>query len=208
MISANLSMRKRLRNILFISIMVFTILIGRIGYIQFVQGAELSSMAYEQQTLDRSINPKRGTIYDRTGENVLAISSTVETVTINPGNISKDDKEKVAKKLSELFELDYEATLKKVNKRSSIETIAKKVDKEKTDELRVWMEEYNIMTGINIDEDTKRYYPNNNLASQIIGFCGSDNQGLDGIEAKYESELARRKRNDRKTYRCKRWRNR
>ncbi len=208
MISANLSMRKRLRNILFISIMVFTILIGRIGYIQFVQGAELSSMAYEQQTLDRSINPKRGTIYDRTGENVLAISSTVETVTINPGNISKDDKEKVAKKLSELFELDYEATLKKVNKRSSIETIAKKVDKEKTDELRSWMEENNIMTGINIDEDTKRYYPNNNLASQIIGFCGSDNQGLDGIEAKYESELARRKRNDRKTYRCKRWRNR
>ena len=208
MISANLSMRKRLRNILFISIMVFTILIGRIGYIQFVQGAELSNMAYEQQTLDRSINPKRGTIYDRTGENVLAISSTVETVTINPGNISKDDKEKVAKKLSELFELDYEATLKKVNKRSSIETIAKKVDKEKTDELRVWMEENNIMTGINIDEDTKRYYPNNNLASQIIGFCGSDNQGLDGIEAKYESELARRKRNDRKTYRCKRWRNR
>ena len=208
MISANLSMRKRLRNILFISIMVFTILIGRIGYIQFVQGAELSSMAYEQQTLDRSINPKRGTIYDRTGENVLAISSTVETVTINPGNISKDDKEKVAKKLSELFELDYEATLKKVNKRISIETIAKKVDKEKTDELRSWMEENNIMTGINIDEDTKRYYPNNNLASQIIGFCGSDNQGLDGIEAKYESELARRKRNDRKTYRCKRWRNR
>ena len=208
MISANLSMRKRLRNILFISIMVFTILIGRIGYIQFVQGAELSNMAYEQQTLDRSINPKRGTIYDRTGENVLAISSTVETVTINPGNISKDDKEKVAKKLSELFELDYEATLKKVNKRSSIETIAKKVDKEKTDELRSWMEENNIMTGINIDEDTKRYYPNNNLASQIIGFCGSDNQGLDGIEAKYESELARRKRNDRKTYRCKRWRNR
>ena len=208
MILANLSMRKRLRNILFISIMVFTILIGRIGYIQFVQGAELSSMAYEQQTLDRSINPKRGTIYDRTGENVLAISSTVETVTINPGNISKDDKEKVAKKLSEIFELDYEATLKKVNKRSSIETIAKKVDKEKTDELRVWMEENNIMTGINIDEDTKRYYPNNNLASQIIGFCGSDNQGLDGIEAKYESELARRKRNDRKTYRCKRWRNR
>ena len=208
MISANLSMRKRLRNILFISIMVFTILIGRIGYIQFVLGAELSSMAYEQQTLDRSINPKRGTIYDRTGENVLAISSTVETVTINPGNISKDDKEKVAKKLSELFELDYEATLKKVNKRSSIETIAKKVDKEKTDELRSWMEENNIMTGINIDEDTKRYYPNNNLASQIIGFCGSDNQGLDGIEAKYESELARRKRNDRKTYRCKRWRNR
>ena len=142
-----------------------------------------------QQTLDRTINPKRGTIYDATGKNVLAISSNVETVTVNPGNIAKEDKEKVAKKLSELFELDYDTVLKKVTKRSSIETIVKKVDKEKTDELRKWMEENNILTGINIDEDTKRYYPNSNLASQIIGFCGSDNQGLDGIEAKYDNEL-------------------
>ena len=142
-----------------------------------------------QQTLDRTINPKRGTIYDSTGKNVLAISSTVETVTVNPGTISKEDKEKVAKKLSELFELDYETVLKKVTKRSSIETIVKQVEKEKTDELRKWMEENEILTGINIDEDTKRYYPNSTLASQIIGFCGSDNQGLDGIEAKYDEEL-------------------
>ncbi len=142
-----------------------------------------------QQTLDRSINPKRGTIYDATGKNILAISSTVETVTVNPGNIAKEDKEKVAKKLSELFELDYETVLKKVTKRSSIETIVRQVEKEKTDELRTWMEENNILTGINIDEDTKRYYPNATLASQIIGFCGSDNQGLDGIEAKYDDEL-------------------
>ena len=123
------------------------------------------------------------------GKIELAVSSTVETVTVNPGNIAKEDKEKVAKKLSDLFELDYESTLKKVNKRSSIETIAKKVNKDKTDDLRVWMEENNITTGINIDEDTKRYYPYNTLAAQIIGFCGSDNQGLDGIEAKYDEEL-------------------
>ena len=120
---------------------------------------------------------------------MLAISSTVETVTVNPGNIAKDNKEKVAKKLLEIFKLDYETVLKKVTKRSSIETIVKQVEKEKTDELRKWMEENNILTGINIDEDTKRYYPNSCLASQIIGFCGSDNQGLDGIEAKYEDEL-------------------
>ena len=120
---------------------------------------------------------------------MLAISSTVETVTVNPGNIAKDNKEEVAKKLSEIFKLDYETVLKKVTKRSSIETIVKQVEKEKTDELRKWMEENNILTGINIDEDTKRYYPNSCLASQIIGFCGSDNQGLDGIEAKYEDEL-------------------
>ena len=187
---ANLSMKKRMRNILFVMFILITLLIGRIGFIQFVQGKELSEMAYEQQTLDRSINPKRGTIYDRTGENVLAVSSTVETVTVNPGNIAKEDKEKVAQKLAEIFELDYDTVLKKVNKRSSIETIAKKVEKEKTDLLRQWMNENNITTGINIDEDTKRYYPNNNLASQIIGFCGSDNQGLDGIEAKYDEILA------------------
>ena len=91
--------------------------------------------------------------------------------------------------MAEIFELDYDTVFKKVSKRSSIETIVKKVDKEKTDKLRVWMQENNITEGINIDEDTKRYYPYNSLASQIIGFCGSDNQGLDGIEAKYEEEL-------------------
>ncbi|MCI8411130.1 MAG: PASTA domain-containing protein [Clostridia bacterium] len=189
MIITKLSNKKKMRNALFICFLIMLCLIGRIGYIQFIQGDELSTLAYQQQTLDRNINPKRGTIYDATSKNVLAVSSTVETVTVNPGNIRKEDKEKVAKKLSEIFELDYEKTLKKVTKRSSIETISKKVDKDKTDELRVWIEQNNISSGINIDEDTKRYYPYSTLASQIIGFCGSDNQGLDGIEAKYDTEL-------------------
>lgn len=189
MIITKLSNKKKMRNALFICFLIMLCLIGRIGYIQFVQGDELSTLAYQQQTLDRNINPKRGTILDATGKNVLAVSSTVETVTVNPGNIRKEDKEKVAKKLSEIFELDYEKTLKKVTKRSSIETISKKVDKDKTDELRIWMQQNNINSGINIDEDTKRYYPYSTLASQIIGFCGSDNQGLDGIEAKYDTEL-------------------
>ena len=184
-----LSSKKKMRNVLFISFLIIICLIVRIGYIQLIQGRELAELAYEQQTLDRKINPKRGTIYDATEKNILAVSSTVETVTVNPGNISAENKEKVAKVLSDIFELDYETVLKKVKKRSSIETIVKKVEKEKTDELREWMEQNNITTGINIDEDTKRYYPYNNLASQIIGFCGSDNQGLDGIEAKYEEEL-------------------
>ena len=189
MVQTSLSTRKKMRNILFIVFLIIIVLIGRIGYIQLIQGPELSELAYEQQTLDRAINPKRGTIYDSTGT-ILAKSSTVETVTVNPGNISSEDKENVAKKLSEIFELDYEKVLKKVTKRSSIETIAKKVDKEKVDELRKWLEDNKITVGINIDEDTKRYYPLNTLASQIIGFCGSDNQGLDGIEAKYDKELS------------------
>jgi len=189
MITTKLSSKKKMRNTLFIVFFIILCLIGRIGYIQFFQGEELQTLAYQQQTLDRNISPKRGTIYDSSGEIVLAISSTVETITVNPGNIYKENKEKVARKLSELFELDYEAVLKKVNRRSSIETIVKKVEKEKTDELRVWMNENNINSGINIDEDTKRYYPYGTFASQIIGFTGSDNQGLDGIEAKYEKEL-------------------
>ena len=189
MIPIKLSSKKKMRNTLFISFLIILCLIGRIGYLQFIQGGELSTMAYQQQTLDRSINPKRGTILDATGKNALAVSSTVETVTVNPGNIAKENKEKVAKALTDIFALDYEKTLKKVTKRSSIETIAKKVEKEKTDSLRVWMQQNGITTGINIDEDTKRYYPYSTIASQIIGFCGSDNQGLDGIEAKYDSEL-------------------
>lgn len=193
MVVTKLSNKKKMRNMLFIIFVILACLIGRLGFIQFIKGEELSSMAYMQQTLDRNVNPKRGTIFDATGKNILAVSSTVETVTVNPGNILEKDKEKVAKKLSELFELDYEKTLKKVKKRSSIETIAKKVEKEKTDQLRVWIEENNIMSGINIDEDTKRYYPYNKLASQVIGFSGSDNQGLDGIEAKYDEILKGKK---------------
>jgi len=189
MIVSKLSNKKKMRNILFITFLVIACLIARLGIIQFIQGGELATLAYEQQTLDRNINPKRGTIFDSTGKNILAVSSTVETVTVNPVNITKENKEKVAKVLSEIFELDYETILKKVTKRSSIETIVKKVEKEKTDKLRVWMEQNSITSGINIDEDTKRYYPYNTLASQIIGFCGSDNQGLDGIEAKYDKEL-------------------
>ena len=128
-----LSSKKKMRNILFISFLIMVCLIVRIGYIQIISGKELSRLAYEQQTLDRKINPKRGTIYDATGKNILAVSSTVETVTVNPVNIKNEDKQKVAKSLSDIFNLDYESILKKVKKRSSIETIVKKVNKEKTD---------------------------------------------------------------------------
>ena len=186
---SEINRKKRMKNIIFISFIIFIIILGKIAYIQFVQGEEISNMAYMQQTLGRNINPRRGTIYDATGKNILAVSSTVETVTVNPVNIAEEDKEKVAMAFSNIFELDYETALKKVNKNSSIETIVKKVEKDKTDELREWMQENNITSGINIDEDTKRYYPYNNLASQVIGFTGADNQGLDGIEAIYEDEL-------------------
>ena len=186
---SEISRRKRFKVAIVAVCLIFTVFIGRIAWIQFVMGDELKRMAYEQQSLERAVNPRRGTIYDATGKTILAVSSTVNTATVNPTNISKENKEKVAEALSNIFDLDYETVLKKVNKKTSIENIARKVEKEKTDELRVWMEANNIETGINIDEDTKRYYPYNSLASQVIGFCGSDNQGLDGIEAIYEDEL-------------------
>ena len=187
--TSDVTRKKRMRNEMLILWTILMALILRIAWIQFGMGSELQSMAYVQQTLDRSINPRRGTIYDATGKTILAVSSTVETITVNPVNISKEDKEKVATALSNIFELDYETVLKKVSKKSSIETIVKKVEKEKADELRIWMQENHITSGINIDEDTKRYYPYNNLASQVIGFSGSDNQGLDGIESVYDDEL-------------------
>ena len=184
----DISMKRRMKNVLLCAVIIFGILVFRVGWIQFINGEELQTLAYEQQTLDRKINPKRGTIFDRDG-NELAVSSTVYTVTINPTNIKDENKEKVAKAISDIFELDYEKTLKKFKKRSSIETVARKQDKEVVDKLSKWMIENNIETGINIDEDTKRYYPYNTLASHIIGFCGSDNQGLGGLEAKYDTIL-------------------
>lgn len=185
----NISRKRRMIYLLIIASAIIFLLIIRVAWLQFISGDELQTLAYEQQTLDRKINPKRGTIYE-SNMTEIAVSSTVYTVTINPTNINDKNKEVVARKLSEIFELDYEKVLKKVKKRSSIETIARKEEKESVDRLRVWLIENNLNQGINIDEDTKRYYPYNNFASHIIGFCGSDNQGLGGIEAKYDKVLS------------------
>ena len=189
-IMIKLKSKKKITKIMFLAFIILFVLIFRIGYLQFVNGNYLQELAYEQQLKERAVSAKRGTIYDSTGKYTLAVSSTVFSITINPSNIPNEKKEKTAKELSDLFEQDYEKVLKKIKKRSSIEIIAKKVDEEKADKLREWMLENDIRTGINIDEDTKRYYPYSNLASQFIGFCGSDNQGLDGIEAKYNDILA------------------
>lgn len=186
----NLKNKKKMRNTLFITFLILLLLLSRICYIEFIQGKELQVLAFEQQVQKRTVNPRRGTIYDSSEKYTLAISSTAYTVSVNPTNIPNEKKELIAKKLAEIFDLDYETVLKKVSKRSSIETIVKKIEKNKADELRIWLLENNIDTGVNIDEDSKRYYPYSNLASQVIGFCGGDNQGLDGVEAKYDEVLS------------------
>ena len=183
---SNLNMKKKMKIELILFCVGFLIISVKLGYVQFFKGKEYSSKALEQLNTSRKIPANRGVIYDTNG-NVLAKSNTVYTVNVNPAKLQ--NKEVIAKALSDIFELEYEEVWKKVNQNISIVNIAKKQSKEKTDILRNWMNQNNIFAGINIDEDTQRYYPYNHLASHIIGFCGSDNQGLDGIEAKYEDTL-------------------
>lgn len=197
-----LSLNERLGRILIAFFVIFVLLIGRLGWLQLVQGADLKEDMQRQMTASKIISPKRGTIYDSTGK-ALAVSAQVDTVSIDPTRIvvEEDDsdeidetktkalKEKVAKAFSEIFELDYEETLEKVSRDSTNVTIARKVENDKIQKLETWMEENDIYSGINIDEDTKRYYPYDNLASNLIGFCGTDNQGLWGLELKWNDIL-------------------
>lgn len=193
--SKNFIYSKKMIITLIVVLLILLLLIGRIGFLQFVQGNNLKQLAYNQQTINQIISPKRGNIYDSTGK-ALAISAQVDTITINPNKIVKNTeettkalKEKVAKGLSEIFELNYDEVLEKVNSESQVETIIKKVEQDKVDELKHWMSDNEILIGINVDEDTKRYYPYDTVASNVIGFCGSDNQGLSGIESKWDSIL-------------------
>lgn len=195
------STNKRLRGILIAVIIIFLIIIFRIGWLQFVEGASLKEMMYDQLVTSEVLTPKRGTIYDSTGK-TLAISAQVDTVSVNPKSFIQTDengdvdefktkayREKIAKSFSDIFELDYEDTLNKISSDSTFVVIAKKVEKDKIDRLKEWMKKEEVYSGISIDEDTKRYYPYNNLASSLIGFCNDDNQGSEGLEYYWNTTL-------------------
>lgn len=182
---------KKLRVLMFFSFFILASLVIRIFWIQFINGSWLKEKAYRQQTSSSIISPKRGNIFDTNGK-YLAISENVDTISINPTKLSNEKKELVAKGLSDIFELDYDDILEKVTSDSSVETIAKKVEHDKVEKLLSWMADNKITIGINIDEDNKRYYPYSNLASHVIGFCGTDNQGLSGIEASFDNILTGR----------------
>ena len=191
----NLVSNKKLKYMLIFIIFLFILLIIRLFFLQVVQGETLTNMAVNQQTSSETISSKRGNIYDSTGA-ALAISETVDTISINPKKLIKKKtedtkayKELVAKGLSDIFKLDYNETLTKVNSENSVEIIAKKVEEDKVNELKKWIKDNKIGVGINFDEDSKRYYPYNTLAAQVIGSCGTDNQGLSGIEYSYDSIL-------------------
>ena len=187
--------KKRIKVFLVIVFILLFLLVIRLFYLQIINGEYLSTLAVNQQTTSEIISSKRGNIYDSTGAS-LAISETVDTISVNPSKFEQDTdeetteyKEFIAEGLSEIFDLDYDETLESLNSDSTYVTIAEKVEEDKVSELEAWMDENNISSGINIDEDTKRYYPYGTLASQVIGVCGSDNQGLSGIEYSYDSIL-------------------
>lgn len=191
---------KRLKGFLIFILVVFIALVAIIGKLQFIDGTWLKERAYSQSTSSTVVSAKRGTIYDSNGK-ALAISAEVDTVSINPeylvvkekGEVNKEKtqelREKMAQKFAEIFSLEYDDVLKKLNSSRSVETIASKVETDKVTTLKAWLSENKISSGVNIDEDVKRYYPYNNLASNLIGFCGTNNQGLDGIELSYDDEL-------------------
>ena len=193
--SQNFIHTRSLKVIFVITIIFLVSLLIRLAFIQFVDGDYLKEKAYSQQTINQIISPKRGNIYDSTGK-VLASSVPVDTITINPQKFKLDTdeetialKEKVAKGLSDIFTLDYQETLDKLNSSSQVETIVRKVEHDKVETLKTWMKENEVDVGINIDEDTKRFYPYDNLLSNVLGFCGTDNNGLVGIESTYNSTL-------------------
>ena len=148
MAKTKIDSKKRMLIILVFLIILFVGLICRMFYWQVVKAEEMQQKAYAQQTKNRIISPKRGTIYDCNGV-VLARSVSVETISVTPKNIKSQDKERTAKGLCEILDLDYDTILGRVNKKTSEEIIAKKLDKEVTDKVREWIKAEDI-SGVNI----------------------------------------------------------
>lgn len=153
----------------------------RVGYIMLMKDEEYQNKAYEQQTRDRLITPKRGSILDRNGVG-MAVTESVSSVSVIHAQIK--DKEATATALSEILELDYDDVLEDIEERVALKRIKTKVDNETAAEIRALE-----LPGVMIDEDIERTYPYCTLAANVIGFVGKDNQGIIGLESKYEEYL-------------------
>lgn len=163
------------------------VIIGFLVYYQIINYDVYQSKAIAQQTMNTTINANRGSITDCNGVE-LAVSSDVKTVYISPKNIDDEDAHDVAKNLSEILDVDYDTVYEKTQKNNYYEIVKRKIESDVADKVRQYISESKA-TGIHLIDDTKRYYPYNNLASHIIGFTGTDNVGLDGIELMYNSYL-------------------
>jgi len=173
----------------------------RLVNIMMVRGQEFQTKAAEQQLYDSFISAPRGDIYDCNMQ-VLARSTTAWTVYITPNGIrnleDEDLKEKVrvtiAENLSAILEVDYDKVYEQTNKNSYYVIVKKKIDKTDADKVRSFLsdenyDDLNLVQYVGLDETTKRYYPNDSLASVVLGFVGSDDQGLAGLESYYDNEL-------------------
>lgn len=156
-------------------------LTGRLGYLMVARADYYGKKAKDVQQRERSIKAKRGMIYDRNGE-VLAGNKPVSTISVIHNQITEP--EKVIKQLADLLDLEEETVRKRVEKVSSIEQIKANVPKETSDKIRDLK-----LDGVMVDEDYQRYYPYDTLASRVIGFTGSDNQGIIGLEVWYDEIL-------------------
>ena len=174
--------RKKIVIIFLASVLLFAGLCARVTYLMIFESAHYSGMAEELHQRERKIKAKRGRIIDCTGK-VLADNRTVCTVSIIHNQIKEP--EKVIAMLQKELEIPGEKIRKRVEKVSSIEKIKSNVPKEVGDRIR----EYGL-DGVKVDEDYKRYYPYDDLASKVLGFTGSDNQGILALESKYDETLS------------------
>lgn len=171
----------------FVSLLL-VVMTGYMAYYQIIKHDFYQAKAITQQTMDTEINANRGTIFDRNGV-ALALSATVETVFISPASVKDDEQARlIASRLSEILDVDEETIYKKAQKTNYYEVIKRKVEKDVADEVRKFIDESKV-TAVHLVEDTKRYYPYGSLASHVIGFVGTDNIGLDGVEDVYNEYL-------------------
>lgn len=185
---ATLKNKKRVTVMLIIALAGFFAIIARLFYVQIIKGDYYKEKAYLQQTKDRTVKASRGTIYDSNG-NKLALSVSTNTLTVAPTNIEDEQKEQIAKDIAEIIGEEYDTVLAKLNKTVSLVTIKTNIEKETATKLSSYISE-NDLKGIYVDESTNRIYPYNNLLSHTLGFTGTDDQGLFGLESYYEEELA------------------
>ena len=173
--------RKKIVAVFALCMAAMLFLIGRLGYLMLLRADYYSEKAQDLHERERSIKAARGKILDCNGK-VLADNKTVCTISVIHSQIKEP--EKVIDVLTEELGLERDQVKKRVEKNSSIERIKTNVDKQTGDKIR----EYDL-AGVKVDEDYKRNYPYGNLASKVLGFTGSDNQGIVGLEVKYESIL-------------------
>jgi len=169
----------------------FVLLLARLFDLQILQHDELETQAVRQQLREAPTSIRRGTIYDANGE-ALAVSAPVENVYVSPNEILQygEDRELIARGLAQILGLSYDEVYEKTGQTGSwYVTVARKLERDKADEVRRFKLE-NDLHGVRLEPDVKRYYPNHSLASHVIGFVGTDNTGLEGIEARYDSELS------------------